>query len=47
MIVLEDNGVENLIKTTILPPQYSQQLAQHNKNDIKANLIQIYKIKFW
>ena len=42
MIVLEDNGVGNFIKDTIPPPQDPQQLAQHNKSDIKANLVQIW-----
>lgn len=37
--MLEDNGVGEFIKQLIAPPQDPQQLAQHNKNDIKARRI--------
>ena len=39
MILLEENRVGDCIKNTIPPQQDPQQLAHHNKNDIKANLI--------
>ena len=44
MILLEDNRVGDCIKNTIPPQQDPQQLAQHNKNDIKTNLIKLILI---
>jgi len=43
--VLEDNGVGEYIKQAIAPPQEPQQLAQHNKNNIKARRIILEGVK--